>query len=811
MAETLEDILEKATNPKNFGDNTTFANVFAEQINKEFDGPARAVKLISHKLSLHQEVVTLQTLTVLEVCVKNCGQRFHQEIGKYRFLNELIKLLSPKYDGGITSQAVKDRVAEIMYNLYVGLPSEMKIAEAYRMLKQQGVIKRDPVSDDATQRPANRPSNTALDDEEKSKLLAMLLKSKNPEDLQAANKLIKTMVKQITPRPHFLTYVGALVVLYLTYEKLATGSLYFKTSISANTVQCPFQTWCSVPYKHGAVSLANMVQCPLQTWCSVPYKYGAVSLANMVQCPLQTWCSVPYKHGAVSLTNMVQCPLQTWCSIPYKHGAVSLANMVQCPLQTWCSVPCKHGAVSLANMVQCPLQTWCSVPYKHGAVSLANMVQCPLQTWFSVPCKHGAVSLANMEEERLEKFSKRVQELETVSNNVDLLNEMIDAYSPSMSESDQVVMRDLYEACLSMRTQLFRIASQCVEDKDDTLSEILALSDDLTKAIDKYKRVVIQGEQITESTDASSENVQPSIENSNQPQNSVDSLLDIGLGFDDQPPTNASRQQTSSTSFLDEQFKMLGLDDGIPTSSINTINSQASAGYEWGAFGSASALPPQTAVPQQGQFYPNNQFNANLGNMGSIAPMMPSGNMVLKNYSMPQSQQIRPTNTTSGGAAQNKGTTGVTRAPANDLLGFDVFADFKKEDVKRTKEVDEAKNVDTKKATQAGSLLDLDDDNHVQNNLHSSNLNRFKAKFAANTHSVFTTTHLFNGYKPLIVDLFLLEKPEEKIEETKTESLSAVGGYFVPLEAIEPCELYASLCFVSSFIYTNIINIKIRS
>ncbi|XP_065066428.1 ADP-ribosylation factor-binding protein GGA3-like isoform X2 [Rhopilema esculentum] len=549
MAETLEDILEKATNPKNFGDNTTFANVFAEQINKEFDGPARAVKLISHKLSLHQEVVTLQTLTVLEVCVKNCGQRFHQEIGKYRFLNELIKLLSPKYDGGITSQAVKDRVAEIMYNLYVGLPSEMKIAEAYRMLKQQGVIKRDPVSDDATQRPANRPSNTALDDEEKSKLLAMLLKSKNPEDLQAANKLIKTMVKQ--------------------------------------------------------------------------------------------------------------------------------------------------------------------------------------------------------EEERLEKFSKRVQELETVSNNVDLLNEMIDAYSPSMSESDQVVMRDLYEACLSMRTQLFRIASQCVEDKDDTLSEILALSDDLTKAIDKYKRVVIQGEQITESTDASSENVQPSIENSNQPQNSVDSLLDIGLGFDDQPPTNASRQQTSSTSFLDEQFKMLGLDDGIPTSSINTINSQASAGYEWGAFGSASALPPQTAVPQQGQFYPNNQFNANLGNMGSIAPMMPSGNMVLKNYSMPQSQQIRPTNTTSGGAAQNKGTTGVTRAPANDLLGFDVFADFKKEDVKRTKEVDEAKNVDTKKATQAGSLLDLDDDNHVQNNLHS-------------------------------------KKPEEKIEETKTESLSAVGGYFVPLEAIEP-------------------------
>ena len=33
---------------------------------------------------------------VLEACVKNCGQRFHQELGKFKFLNELIRLLSPK-------------------------------------------------------------------------------------------------------------------------------------------------------------------------------------------------------------------------------------------------------------------------------------------------------------------------------------------------------------------------------------------------------------------------------------------------------------------------------------------------------------------------------------------------------------------------------------------------------------------------------------------------------------------------------------------------------------------------------------------
>lgn len=28
--------------------------------------------------------------------MKNCGRRFHKEVGKYRFLNELIKVVSPK-------------------------------------------------------------------------------------------------------------------------------------------------------------------------------------------------------------------------------------------------------------------------------------------------------------------------------------------------------------------------------------------------------------------------------------------------------------------------------------------------------------------------------------------------------------------------------------------------------------------------------------------------------------------------------------------------------------------------------------------
>ncbi|PNI49043.1 GGA1 isoform 16, partial [Pan troglodytes] len=40
--------------------------------------------------------------------MKSCGKRFHDEVGKFRFLNELIKVVSPKYLGSRTSEKVKN-------------------------------------------------------------------------------------------------------------------------------------------------------------------------------------------------------------------------------------------------------------------------------------------------------------------------------------------------------------------------------------------------------------------------------------------------------------------------------------------------------------------------------------------------------------------------------------------------------------------------------------------------------------------------------------------------------------------------------
>ncbi|KAL1272949.1 hypothetical protein QQF64_028811 [Cirrhinus molitorella] len=195
--ESLESWLNKATNPSNRQEEWEYIIGFCDQINKELEGPQISVRLLAHKIQSPQDWESLQALTVLEACMKNCGGRFHNEVGKFRFLNELIKIVSPKYLGDRVSERVKTKVIELLYSWSVALPDEAKITEAYQMLKKQGIVAEDPVFPvDKTLIPSPKPKNPVFDNEEKSKRLAELLKSKKPEDLQEANRIIKNMVKE---------------------------------------------------------------------------------------------------------------------------------------------------------------------------------------------------------------------------------------------------------------------------------------------------------------------------------------------------------------------------------------------------------------------------------------------------------------------------------------------------------------------------------------------------------------------------------------------------------------------------------------
>lgn len=196
--QSLESRINKATNPLNRETDWESIQLFCDQLSNEPEGPQLATRLLAHKIQSPQEWEAMQALTVLETCVKNCGKRFHNEVGKFRFLNELIKVVSPKYLGSRAPEPVKKKVLEIMYSWTVSLPEETKISDAYQMLKKQGIIKQDPdlPDDKPCPPPPPRPKNAIFEDEEKSKMLSRLLNSSHPEDLRAANKLIKEMVQE---------------------------------------------------------------------------------------------------------------------------------------------------------------------------------------------------------------------------------------------------------------------------------------------------------------------------------------------------------------------------------------------------------------------------------------------------------------------------------------------------------------------------------------------------------------------------------------------------------------------------------------
>ena len=197
--ERIERLLFEATNPCSDREDVNLIKQFCDAVCQAPDsGPLVATRLLAHKIQSPQPQEALLALAVLEAAVKACGDHFQAEVGKFRFLNELVKLVSPKYAGTRTPDHVKTKVIELLYVWTKEIPHEKKIAEAYEMLKAQGLVESDPDYVIGAVFPTSvtpRTSKCDLDDAE-SKRLQKLLRSSNPEDIQAANQLIKGMVKK---------------------------------------------------------------------------------------------------------------------------------------------------------------------------------------------------------------------------------------------------------------------------------------------------------------------------------------------------------------------------------------------------------------------------------------------------------------------------------------------------------------------------------------------------------------------------------------------------------------------------------------
>uniref|UniRef100_A0A4W5MSH8 Golgi-associated, gamma adaptin ear containing, ARF binding protein 1 n=1 Tax=Hucho hucho TaxID=62062 RepID=A0A4W5MSH8_9TELE len=192
------------------------------------------------------------------------------------------------------------------------------------------------------------------------------------------------------------------------------------------------------------------------------------------------------------------------------------------------------------------------------------------------------------DQKRMEKVSKRVNTIQEVKESVGLLTQLLGDYSKeSSSQSNQELIKDLYQSCEKMRPTLFRLASD-TEDNDEALADILQANDSLTQVINLYRQLV-KGEELNGDSTA-----MPTLPGSST------ALLDL-TGLDTSPtvlpsypdtPSLQTPSQELGISLLDDELMSLGLNDVTPNS---TPTPQSG---DWNSFQCSDSVEPVVpAVP----------------------------------------------------------------------------------------------------------------------------------------------------------------------------------------------------------------------
>lgn len=183
----------RATNPGNDDVDILALDSFSNVIRSDEAAFAQpATKLLVQKIHSNNTKEALLALEFLEGCMDCCGHRFVEEVGKFKFLNELIKLVSKKHLGDKTPREIQSKILDILFSWTTEYPDVPKIRDAYDMLKQQGIV-HEPTKNVMVSSVA-RNFHQPLD--ARQTMLKKLINSKNKDDIAKANLLIQNMCRE---------------------------------------------------------------------------------------------------------------------------------------------------------------------------------------------------------------------------------------------------------------------------------------------------------------------------------------------------------------------------------------------------------------------------------------------------------------------------------------------------------------------------------------------------------------------------------------------------------------------------------------
>ena len=203
-ATPLQRYIQNACSPENFEPNLALSLEIADLINaKKGTAPREAAITIVGYVNHRNPNVSLLALSLLDMCVKNCGYPFHLQISTKEFLNELVRRFPERPP--IRTTRTQTRILELIeeWRRTICETSKYKedlgfIRDMHRLLSYKGYsfpeIKRE---DAAVLNPSdNLKSAEEMEQEERaaqSAKLQELIRRGTPHDLQEANKLMKVM------------------------------------------------------------------------------------------------------------------------------------------------------------------------------------------------------------------------------------------------------------------------------------------------------------------------------------------------------------------------------------------------------------------------------------------------------------------------------------------------------------------------------------------------------------------------------------------------------------------------------------------
>ncbi|KAF9350129.1 hypothetical protein BGX26_011660 [Mortierella sp. AD094] len=200
----LETYIERACDPRYYGPDLALNLEICDVINeKQKNTPREAaiyiVRLVNHK-NMH---VGMLALGLLDNCVKNCGYPFHLQIASKEFLNALVRRF-PERPLTVPTP-VQNRILEMIQEWYTTLCKTSRykedlvhIRDMHRLLSFKGYrFPQTKKTAAVVLNPADSLKTPAeLEEEDRvahSARLQELIRRGRPEDVRAANELVKKM------------------------------------------------------------------------------------------------------------------------------------------------------------------------------------------------------------------------------------------------------------------------------------------------------------------------------------------------------------------------------------------------------------------------------------------------------------------------------------------------------------------------------------------------------------------------------------------------------------------------------------------